>query len=145
MSSYVKSLKWCPVHRVGLLNFSCCMSLNSSYVVMLSLSNRSMSDHGHLISWPFGYSIIFFFSKFTYFERERVNGGEAERESQGVSRLSAESPTWGLNPRTVRSWPELKSRVLKWLLATQVSLLSCFWPLRVLPLWGVVWVDGWVS
>ena len=48
---------------------------------------------------------------------------EGERESQAGSLQSAWSPTPGLNPRTMRSWPELKSRVRclsDW--ATQVSL-----------------------
>ena len=34
---------------------------------------------------------------------------EGERESQAGSALSAWSPMQGSNPRTVRSWPELKS------------------------------------
>ena len=40
-------------------------------------------------------------------DRER----EGEGESQAVSELSVQSPTWSLNSRTLRSWPELKSRV----------------------------------
>ena len=41
-------------------------------------------------------------------------GAERERETQNLtqapgSELSAQSPTWGLNSRTVRSWLELKS------------------------------------
>ena len=40
-------------------------------------------------------------------------GAERERETQNPkqapgSELSAQSLTWGSNPRTVRSWPELK-------------------------------------
>ena len=41
--------------------------------------------------------------------------------------LSVQSLTWGLNPQTVRSWPELKSRVgclTEW--AAQVPILLCF-------------------
>ena len=64
----------------------------------------------------------FQFLKFICFERERERerertwagvGAEREgrRESQEGSTLSAQSPTWGQNPRTVRSWPELKPRV----------------------------------
>ena len=34
-----------------------------------------------------------------------------QKESQAGSALSVETPTWGLNPRSVRSWPELKPRV----------------------------------
>ena len=53
-------------------------------------------------------------------ERERERG---ERESQAVSALSVQSPTWGSIPPTMRSWPEPKSGVeclTNW--ATQVPL-----------------------
>ena len=55
---------------------------------------------------------------FIYFwERERVyeqgrgreRGRHRIRKQAPVSELSAQSPTQGLNPGTVRSWPELKS------------------------------------
>ena len=41
-------------------------------------------------------------------ERERVGEGQRDRESQNLkqapgSALSAQSPMWGSNPRTVRS------------------------------------------
>ena len=36
---------------------------------------------------------------------------ERERESQAGSTLPVNSPMWGLNSGTARSWPELKSRV----------------------------------
>ena len=78
----------------------------------------------------------FFFFQFIYFERERewvcMGVGaerERERESQAGSALSAWSPTWAFNSRTMRSWHELKSRVTcltNW--ATQVaspSHLTC--------------------
>ena len=63
----------------------------------------------------------FFFSFNVYFseretetESEQGRSRERERETQNLrqspgSELSAQSPTWGLNPQTVRSWPELKS------------------------------------
>ena len=61
-------------------------------------------------------------------ERERENklGAEREgdRESQAGSMPSVQSPMQGSNPQTMRSWPELKSRVrglTHW--ATQVPLL----------------------
>ena len=42
-----------------------------------------------------------------YFERERAQAGEGQREtgreSQADSTLSAQSPMWGLNPQSVRS------------------------------------------
>ena len=54
------------------------------------------------------------FFKFTYFERERTHmhraEREGERESQAGSSLSAQSSMRGSIPRTMRSWPELKSR-----------------------------------
>ena len=72
------------------------------------------------------------FLMFIYFERKiECEWGEAERgrgrESQAGSVLSAQSPTWGSNSWTVRSWPEPKSRVghlTDW--ATQAPLFSKF-------------------
>ena len=48
------------------------------------------------------------------FDRERVSGGRAERETPNPKQapgfeLSAQSLMQGSNSRTVRSWPELKS------------------------------------
>ena len=61
----------------------------------------------------------FFFLMFTYFwetERDRswAGQGRREREMQNLkqvpgSELSAQSPAWGLNLWTMRSWPEQKS------------------------------------
>ena len=57
----------------------------------------------------------FFFSLFILRERmsEQGRGRERgrERESQAASALSAQSLRWDSNSRTVRAWPELKSRV----------------------------------
>ena len=66
--------------------------------------------------------IVFIFEKilkiFIQFLRERdrmqVGKGQRERETQNLkqapgSERSAQSPTWGSNSRTVRSWPEPKS------------------------------------
>ena len=74
---------------------------------------------------PILYIAQFYFIKkiflmFIYFwdrERQIMSGGGAERETQNLmqapgSKLSAQSPTWGWNSRTVRSWPELKSDTL---------------------------------
>ena len=62
-------------------------------------------------------------------ERERERERGRERKSQANSMLPAQSPVWGLIPWTVRSWPELKSRVGRltdW--ATQVPLIwVTFW------------------
>ena len=55
--------------------------------------------------------------------------GWRERESQAGSALSVQSTTWGLNSRTLRSWPEPKSRVkclIDW--ATQVPQNVLFYP-----------------
>ena len=45
------------------------------------------------------------------FEREReIQRKEIQNLKQApVSELSAQSPTWGLNPQTARSRPEVKS------------------------------------
>ena len=78
-------------------------------------------------------ALIHFLQVFICFEKEREREREREREhgrehttvqagrgrerererekSQAGSELSAQSPTWGLNPRTVSSRPELKPRV----------------------------------
>ena len=57
-----------------------------------------------------------FFFKVYLFLRDRAWAGEEhrERETQNPkqapgSEPSAQSPTWGSNSRTVKSWPELKS------------------------------------
>ena len=61
--------------------------------------------------------LVFLFKRETEIERQRqrMNGRgadrEEERESQAGSALSAQSPMWGSNSRTMRSWPELKPRV----------------------------------
>ena len=44
-------------------------------------------------------------------EQGRSRERERETESEAGSALSAQSSMWGLNPWTVRSWPELKSDV----------------------------------
>ena len=36
--------------------------------------------------------------------------GREERESQAGSAMPTQGPAWGSNPRTTRSWPELKPR-----------------------------------
>ena len=60
--------------------------------------------------------ISILFKCFIYFwerKRERMSREGAEREgdrgSEAGSLLTAESPMWGSNPRTVRPWPEPKS------------------------------------
>ena len=63
---------------------------------------------------------FFFFSVFQAYlfilrEKESRSAGgeerEGERESQAGTEPSAQSPMWGLNPCTMRSWPEPKSGV----------------------------------
>ena len=58
--------------------------------------------------------LIFIFERERERERERAGEGQREREPQNPkqapgSELSAQSPTRGSNPRTVRSRPEPKS------------------------------------
>ena len=57
--------------------------------------------------------LIYFLSLFIYFwEGERQGEGiERGRESQAGFASSVQSPMYGLNSWTVRSWPESKSRV----------------------------------
>ena len=61
------------------------------------------------VDFFFIYDYFLFFKKFIYFERERGDGeGQSERDTQNPkqapgSELSAQSPTRGSNPRTVRS------------------------------------------
>ena len=68
------------------------------------------------------YLLLFFILlMFIYFLRKRERqtqsrSGEGQRERQNLkqapcSELSVQSPMWGSNPRTVRSWPELKLEV----------------------------------
>ena len=57
---------------------------------------------------------MFIFEKETETERAQVWEGQRERETQNLKQFpgsepSAQSPTWGLNSRTTRSRPELKS------------------------------------
>ena len=59
---------------------------------------------------PFIFSCKNFFLMFVYFWG---GGAERERETQNLKQatgfeLSAQSPMWGLNSRSMRSWPELK-------------------------------------
>ena len=103
---------------------------------------------------------VFFFSFFFYFwetERGRAQFGEGQRENETQnlkqalgSELSAQSPTWGLNPQIMRSWPELKSDAQ----ATEpprhpyifpvfkAGLFSYYWVRRqdTSPLWETVFI-----
>ena len=59
------------------------------------------------------YFLMFIFERKTWHE---WGEGQRERETQNLkqapgSELSAQSPMWGSNPPTVRSWPKPKSRV----------------------------------
>ena len=66
-------------------------------------------------SMPLTFLFVFFLSLFILRETESMRRGggerEGEREFQAGSALSAWSQKWGLNPWTVRSWPELKLRI----------------------------------
>ena len=89
--------------------------------------------HTHTHTGIYFWIFSSFFFKFIYLEREREREGEGQKEreteSQVGSALFVQSPTQSLNPRTVRSCPELKPRTRRlpdW--ATQVPLdpLFCF-------------------
>ena len=75
------------------------------------------------------------FSLFLFFsERQSVSRGveERERETQNLkqapgSELSAQSPTWGLNPRAMRSRPELKWDAQPAEPPYVFSLERCYW------------------
>ena len=57
-------------------------------------------------------SVLKFIYLLLFFERDwERERAERERESQAGSMQSVQSPTWGWNSQTVRSWPESKSRV----------------------------------
>ena len=66
---------------------------------------------------PVNFFFFLFFLMFIFRERKkeckwgRGKEREGERESQAGSALSVHSPMQGLNSRTMRSYPELKSRV----------------------------------
>ena len=75
---------------------------------------------------PFKNFLVFIYFWEREREREREGGREGKRENHSMSRggaqaqgdteseeapgseLLAQSPMWGLNSRTMRSWPELK-------------------------------------
>ena len=61
--------------------------------------------------WGETWASRFVLSLFIYFERERERAGEGKRESHVDSTLSVQSLVRGSNSRSVRSCPELKSRV----------------------------------
>ena len=77
-------------------------------------------------------SFFFFFLMFIHFwdrerEREHARVGEGRDNPKQALCLSVQSLTWAWNPRTMRSWPEPKSRVshsTDW--ATQAPLLTLF-------------------
>ena len=59
-----------------------------------------------LVAITFGLFLFLFFNAFIYFERESTSEGGAEKDTQNVkqapgSKLSAQSPMWGLNSQTV--------------------------------------------
>ena len=113
---YMLQLIWTLKHYVWKKPVTRCYPLYDSIWHSWPLNNTSLNCvHAHL-------SVGHLFNikkKFIYFERERpcmseqVGEGqrERERESQAGSVLSVQSLTWGLIPQTMRSRPELKSRV----------------------------------
>ena len=76
------------------------------------------AEVGCLTDWATQAPLNYFFKHLFIFETERdrawAGEGQRERETQNSkqtpgSELSAQSPMWGSNPRTARSWPEPKS------------------------------------
>ena len=62
----------------------------------------------------FNFFLVFIFERGRERQSMRRGGAERERETQNPkqdpgSELSAQSPIWGLNSWTMRSWPEQKS------------------------------------
>ena len=95
------------------------------------MSSMCLSYQG--MYFPFFNELFFkvYFETEREWEHARTSRGEVEikgdRESQAGSVPSAQSLIQSLNSQTVRSWPDLKSRVgrsTKW--ATQVPLDSIF-------------------
>ena len=85
-------------------------------ILWIPLFNPHSSTLKVFVSFPF-YFVYLFFKVFVYFweretEHERGRGREGDRNTKQApgSELSAQSPTWGPNPWTVRSWPEPKVR-----------------------------------
>ena len=76
----------------------------NSLLLTRSITNNKRGQLTHIL---FIYGIIFFKFINLFGETERVNGGGAARESQAGSLLPAQTPMWGSNSWTVRSWPEL--------------------------------------
>ena len=82
------------------------------FLTLLSVSPKLFSNV--LSEWYF-YFFLFFLMFIFERERDRAWAGEGQRERKTQnpkqvpgSELSAQSPTRGSNPQTVRSWPELK-------------------------------------
>ena len=80
----------------------------------------SIVKHPILVSALLFKSIVFFLSLFMYFESKREREcvhtrgegqKEEETESQAGSLPSVQSPRWGSNSQTVRSWPEPRSSI----------------------------------
>ena len=96
--------------------------INSIYV--LQNTNKSLVN----TAWGCEMLFTFLFLRFYLFVRTwGRRGAEVMREGQADSTLSAE-PHMGLNPGTLRSWPEPKSRVrcsVDW-----ASGASCYLPLN---------------
>ena len=67
---------------------------------------------------PLSIQLFFFFLKFLkkyiYFQRQRKRVGEGQRERERISSklcTVGTEPDVGLNPQTMRSWPEPKTHV----------------------------------
>ena len=92
----------------------------------LKLTNREIitwakTESVTQLTEPPQHPLLWFFLMFTYFERESMSRGGAEKEGRQrtPSRLLTVStePTMGLDltKREIMTWAEIKSQTLKWL------------------------------
>ena len=105
--------------------------LNPEISALLVL--RPLNSDWNLFHWPFSSQVflfIYFFKDFIYsFDRQRSQvGREAGRERgrEASSPLSRE-PDAGLDPRTLRSWPELKAEALTHWATQAPQYIINFW------------------
>ena len=107
--------------------FSIWMCWLECHVILLV---KTMLKFYHIV-FPLLSSLFYFFDVYLFILRERESRGgterEGDKESQSGSALPMQSPMWGSNSQSLRSWPEPKSRV-RWLTdwATKVALTSGF-------------------
>ena len=80
--------------------------------VLIQATTISCQDYCGILLLFFNvlFIYLFIFERETEYELGRGREREAQTLKQALhSELSAQSPTWGLNSETMRSWPEPKS------------------------------------